>query len=158
VNLELAIEQVHDAESELVRELERVGEAHKADHDIHHLGASLSDKARTRIERLAAEGERHGASLNHDVKGTGPLAPLREKASELAGRRPEGGLLLLRDLRRLHLASVRASIDWVVLAQAAQAARDEQLLGLVSECHPQVLQVLKWTTTRIKQAAPQALA
>jgi hypothetical protein len=73
------------------------------------------------------------------------------------GRRPEGGLLLLRDLRELHLLYAAASIDWVVLAQGAQAAREADLLEVVTHAHAQTLRGLKWTVTRIKTVAPQVL-
>ena len=49
------------------------------------------------------------------------------------------------------------SLDWVALGQAAQAARDAELLDTVSACHPQTLRTLKWTTYRLKEAAPQVL-
>jgi hypothetical protein len=55
---------------------------------------------------------------------------LREKASELAGRRPEPGLLLLADLRHLHRVAAGVSLDWELLAQGAQAAKDSELLAL----------------------------
>jgi hypothetical protein len=64
---------------------------------------------------------------------------------------------LLGDLRDLHLRYAAASIDWVILAQGAQAARDAELLATVSASHPQTLRGLKWTTTRLKAAAPQVL-
>jgi hypothetical protein len=86
-----------------------------------------------------------------------PFGKAREKASEISGRRPEPGLLLLRDLRTLHLLYAGASINWVILGQGAQAAKDEALLAVVSECHPQTLRGMKWTVTRLKTAAPQVL-
>jgi hypothetical protein len=50
-----------------------------------------------------------------------------------------------------------ASIDWVALAQAAQAAKDAALLDTVTACHAETLRTLKWTTYRRKEAAPQVL-
>jgi hypothetical protein len=44
-----------------------------------------------------------------------------------------------------------------MLAQAAQATRDERLLALVTDCHPQTLRQLRWTNTQIKILAPQVL-
>jgi hypothetical protein len=64
---------------------------------------------------------------------------------------------LLRDLRDLHLLAAAASIAWVILAQGAQAGRDRELLAVVDAHHPMALKTLKWTTTRIKEAAPQVL-
>jgi hypothetical protein len=82
---------------------------------------------------------------------------VREKTSELIGSRPEPGMLLLRDLREIYLLASQASIDWTVLAQGAQAAKDRDLLAIVSECRTDQLRTLKWATTRIKEAAPQTL-
>lgn len=44
-----------------------------------------------------------------------------------------------------------------MLAQAAQATRDERLLSLVSACHPQTLRQLRWSNTLVKQLSPQLL-
>jgi hypothetical protein len=66
-------------------------------------------------------------------------------------------LLLLRDLRELHLRYAEASINWVILVQGAQAARDAELLSACQHGHRQTLRGMKWTVTRIKTAAPQIL-
>jgi len=87
----------------------------------------------------------------------GLVEKAREKTSELMGRRSEPGLLLIRDLRRLHLRYAEASIDWVILGQGAQAARDTELLEEVSACHSQTLRGMKWTVTHLKAVSPQAL-
>jgi hypothetical protein len=65
---------------------------------------------------------------------------------------------LLADLREVHLLAAQASIDWTILGQGAQAARDQELLGAVSSGHEATLKILKWTTTRLKEATPQALS
>jgi hypothetical protein len=65
---------------------------------------------------------------------------LRERGSELAGRRPESGLLLLR---KLYMLAPEASINWVILGQGAQAARDHELPQATKRCHPDILRTLK---------------
>jgi hypothetical protein len=90
-------------------------------------------------------------------RGAGVLDKAREKGAELIGRRPETGLVLLRDLRALHLLYAEASIDYTILGQGAQASRDAALLADVSHCHTQTLRGMKWTVTRLKTAAPQVL-
>ena len=82
---------------------------------------------------------------------------VREKGSEVVGRRPESGLLLLRDLRRLYMLASEASVNWVILGQGAQAAKDRELLRATKECHPDTLRTLKWTNTKIKETTPQVL-
>jgi hypothetical protein len=158
VKLGIAIGEVADAERRLATELERVGERHEADHDVHHLSSTLASISRAHVEALAPIGERYGSEVGDADGGTsGVLGTVREKASELTGRRPEAGLLLLRDLRELFLLASEVSIGWTALGQGAQAARDRELLDVVSRCHPDTLRQLKWVTTRIKQAAPQVL-
>jgi hypothetical protein len=151
MKVDLAIEQVVSSEAGLAGELERVGERHRADHDVFHMTETLAKRARGRIAEL-------GQADGNGSKRGGPLAAAREKASELLGSRKEAGLLLLRDLRALHLLAAEASIDWTILGQAAQAANDAELLEKVEACHEDELRVLKWTTTQIKVLAPQALS
>jgi len=45
----------------------------------------------------------------------------------------------------------------LLLGQGAQAAKDADLLGVVSLCHPRTMRGMKWTVTRLKEAAPQVL-
>lgn len=62
-------------------------------------------------------------------------AALRHKLSQLLGRRPESGLLLLRSLRQLYLQAQEVSFHWIVAGQLAQAVRDGELLAAVDELH-----------------------
>lgn len=159
MKIHLALQEVHDAERALAGELRRVGEEHKADHDVFHLTRTLSGWCDEHLERLVPHGDRYGIALSADGgEERGPLARLGEKGSELAGRRPEPGVLLLHDLRELHLAACRASLAWTVLGQGAQAVRDRELLDTVTACHPETIRTMKWTVQRIKEAAPQVLA
>jgi hypothetical protein len=48
-------------------------------------------------------------------------------------------------------------ISWTMIGQAAQGARDRELLGIVDACERQTATQIKWLKTRMKQAAPQAL-
>jgi hypothetical protein len=159
VKLGLAIEQLAESEERLATELARAGERHEADHDVYHLSSTLAEISRAHLKALAPFADRYGVAVdaNGDGPASGLLGAVRERASELTGRRPEAGLLLLRDLRELYLLASDASLGWTVLGQGAQAARDRELLDVVSECHPDTLRQIKWVTTRIKQAAPQAL-
>lgn len=161
MKLELAIKQVADSEAELADQLEKIGDRHRKDHDVFHLTAALARMSRVRLERLQQAAARYGASVAGNGDGSareGLLSAVREKTSELVGTRPQAGLLLLRDLRKLHLLAAEASINWTILGQGAQAAKDAELLELVGDCHSEELRALKWTTTQIKVASPQALS
>ena len=157
----LAIKQARSAERRLAEELRRVGERHKTDHEIYHLTRTLADISRRNAEELSRFQERYplsgGSAGGEGRKGPGLLGSLREKGSELVGRRPESGLLLLRDLRTLYALASEASINWVILGQGAQAAKDPELLQATKDCHPDTLRTLKWANTMIKVVSPQVL-
>lgn len=156
----IAIRDLRDAEQALANELHAVGERHKTDHDVYHLTSVLVRIAHANLERLAPNAERYGVTVHADDASQHAatlVRKAREKTSELIGRRSEPGLLLIDDLRTLHLFYAEASIDYVILGQAAQAARDIDLLDAVSKCHPQTLRGMKWTVTRLKTAAPHPL-
>ena len=130
MSLDAAKTAVRDDEAALVAALDDLAETHRADHDVFHMAHTLGRLHRANLEALGG-------------------------APEVEAAKPGGDLLA--DLRQLHVLYAQASIDWVILGQGAQAARDAELLATVTKCHAQTLRGMKWTVTRIKQAAPQAL-
>ncbi|WP_436995504.1 hypothetical protein [Streptomyces sp. enrichment culture] len=155
----LTLRALHHGERHLARHLTAVGERHSTDHEVRHVAADLARWSREHADRLDE------AARDRDVRligldGTEPpgvLSALREKAAAAVGHRPEPGLLLLWDLRQLHLAASGNSLYWEMLAQAAQAAKDDRLLELASDCHPRTLRQMRWTNTMIKTLSPQVL-
>ena len=108
---------------------------------------------------LVEVGRRYGLNLKDDPdEDSGLLSTVRGKASELVGRRPEPGLVLLADLRHLHRVAAGVSLDWELLAQGAQAAKDAELLALAQQCHPQSLRQMRWANAMLKMLSPQVLA
>jgi hypothetical protein len=162
VKIAIALREAYVAETELAAELARVGERHKADHDVFHLCSTLSGWCGEHLRRLSEQAARFDLELDadasQDAQSDGLLSKLREKGSELAGKRPESGILLLRDMRDLHLAAARASLAWTVLGQGAQAISDTELLEAVTACHPETIRTMKWTVQKLKEASPQVLA
>ncbi|WP_409468732.1 hypothetical protein [Streptomyces sp. HC307] len=160
----LTLRALHDGEKHLAEQLTTVAERHRTDHEVHHVATDLAGWSRDHIQRLATAAHEHGLDLG-DAPGAssvGVLSTLREKAAEAVGHRPERhrpepGLLLLRDLRELHLGATENSLHWEMLAQAAQATKDDELLALASACHPQTLRQMRWTNTMIKNLSPQVL-
>lgn len=146
MKLGVAIEQVAKAERELAQELSAVGQRHKTDHDVFHMTRTLAKRESANVDALATHAGRYEANVDN------PSSPGHSTPNE-----EDSALALLHDLRRLHLLAAGASLDWVALAQGAQAAKDTDLLATVSECHGETLRTLKWTTYRLKEAAPQAL-
>ncbi|MGK5691917.1 hypothetical protein ACSNOJ_03215 [Streptomyces sp. URMC 128] len=157
--IETTLRLLHDGERDLEQDLLAAAARHHTDHEFHHVALDVARWSREHAARLADAGRDRGLDLSgpRGNPSPGALATLREKASEALGRRPATGLLLLHDLRDLHLAAARNSLHWEMLAQAAQATRDERLLALVTGCHPQTLRQLRWTNTQIKILAPQIL-
>jgi hypothetical protein len=68
-----------------------------------------------------------------------------------------GPIALLQDLQDLYLMASECDIAWTILGQAAQGARDDELLAVVQRCEKETTIQLSWLRTRMKSAAPQAL-
>jgi hypothetical protein len=160
MRIDLAIREAGASEAELADLLLRVGERHRVDHDVFHMSRTLAAKSRESLLALIDAAARYDVPLDLDAGQPSDdlRTALREKSSELLGTHPQAALLLLSDLREVHLRAAEASINWVILGQGAQAIRDEDLLATVTSRHPFALKTLKWTTTRLKEAAPQVLA
>ncbi|MFE2463504.1 hypothetical protein [Streptomyces sp. NPDC059402] len=155
----LTLRTLHRGERRLAHHLVTVAERHRTEHEVHHVATDLARWSREHVRRLAEAGAEHGVRLGDppDHSSDGVLATLREKASEAVVHRPEPGLLLLRDLRELHVSAAENSLHWEMLAQAAQASKDGGLLALASSCHPRTLRQMRWTNTMIKNLSPQIL-
>lgn len=162
MKIDIALIEVHDAETDLAQQLLHVGERHKADHDVFHLTCMMGGWATERLHRLAGHYDAYDVPLAPDAidrqEHRGVLALVREKGAELVGHRPEPAILLLRDIRDLHLAAARVSLAWTMLGQGAQAVSDQDLLATVTACHPEAIRTMKWTVQKIKEASPQVLA
>jgi hypothetical protein len=156
----IAIERLQAAELDLADDFRKVGERHAVEHDLYHLTATLAQQCEAHVERLRPFAERFEAPREHEPDDggavAGVLATVRRTLSELMGRQPTG-LVLLNDLRHLFVAAQDVGILWVIVAQAAQALRDADLLGVCTECHTESIVQMHWLLTRIKTAAPQAL-
>ncbi|MER7726868.1 hypothetical protein [Streptomyces sp. NPDC096323] len=155
----LTLRALHHGERQLAKELVVSSERHSTEHEIVHVAKDLAGWSNEHCLRLAETAAHYDLDLDgpSQVSATGPVAALRKVAAEAAGHRPEPGLLLLRDLRELHLAAVGNSLYWEMLAQAGQAAKDTRLKELAASCHPQTLRQMRWANTMIKNLAPQIL-
>jgi len=160
MNMNKAIEDVHDAEAEVAKRLRVTGERHASESDIYHLGHTLARQCAEHLRALAPFADRYGAKpAPDDVEASpGLLETVRRKTGEVVGRSESAGLLLMTDLRELYLAAQHAELAWVVLLQAAKARRDAELIEVVTHCHEQTEMCGKWLRTRIKEAAPQVYA
>ncbi|MFF4366786.1 hypothetical protein [Streptomyces sp. NPDC001594] len=155
----LTLHALHHGERGLAHDLEVVAERHRTDHEVHHVAKDLVRWSEEHCRRIAEAGRPYGLDLDGPAGSptSALVSALREKPTEALGPRPRAGLLLLSDLRALHLAAAGNSLYWEMLAQAAQAAREPRLLELATACHPQTLRQMRWTNTMIKDLAPQLL-
>ncbi|WP_369170898.1 hypothetical protein AB5J49_25070 [Streptomyces sp. R28] len=140
---------LYDGERALEQNLLATAERHPAEHEVHHVATDLARWSHEQAERIARAAEPHGLHLS---------GPEGRRPSHALDEPPDPDLRLLNDLRTLHLAATGNSLDWEMLAQAAQATGDGHLLALASACHPQTLRQLRWTNTMIKTLAPQLLS
>ncbi|WP_129668042.1 hypothetical protein [Phytoactinopolyspora endophytica] len=156
----MLIRLVHNHERNVVRKLLVIGERHRSDHEVYHVTRDLARWSDEHVRLLREQGQRLGIDLKVDDAGSGPrpLRAVREKLSELSSRRPESGLLLLWDMRGLHLDLIGLSLDWEILGQTAQAIKDDELLSLTQRCHPDTLRQAAWANEMVKVISPQAMA
>jgi hypothetical protein len=155
----LVVEDLHEGEHDMVERLRRAAHQHATDYDVQHGATHLSHWSEDHVRRLAETGKRFGLDLSPTVDGTGEgvIDQLLEKTAKALGRRPEPALLLLRDLRELHVSATRNQVNWEMLAQAAKALRDTELLELAQSCQARTVRQTHWTTTLLKELSPQAL-
>jgi hypothetical protein len=157
--LPLALRALHRGEVGLGRELLAIADRHHADSEIWYTARDLAQWSQIHVRRLAEVSARHGVRLKAEPQWSLPLlSTASQKVSDALGRRPEPALLLLADLRRLHRRAAGASLDWEIVAQAAQAMRLTDVLELTQQCHPQVLRILRWSNSQLKVHSPQAIA
>lgn len=158
MKLDLVLKEVHRGENSLALMLLRLSSTHKTEHEVHHVARDLAAWSQQHVRELAEKAADHGVDLDDEPKEESTAVEwLREKGSELVGRRPQTGLLLLRGLRRTYLKAAGVSVDWELLAQTAQAAKDRELLDLTKRCHPQTLRTERWANSMIKVISPQVL-
>ncbi|TWD84562.1 hypothetical protein FB561_5755 [Kribbella amoyensis] len=154
----LAIAELHRAENDLAGELLQASDRHRTEHDIFYLGRDLARWSQEHVRELAAQGETYGVDLDPDPDDEGGLlAAARQKGAELLGRHHDPALLLLKDLREIHRKAAGVSLDWEILAQTAQALKDDDLLTLAKTAHPQTLRQLRWANAMLKSNAAQTM-
>jgi hypothetical protein len=139
---------LHRAEIELGRALREVSRDHTDEPDVFHVCLRLARKCAEHAGRLEPFARRYSEDA--------PDEPERLHSELFSGTR-SGGLGLLRDLHDLYLMTAECGICWTVIGQAAQGARDNELLDVVTRCEKETAIQAQWLQTRIKQAAPQAL-
>src|SRR4051812_12950684 len=153
-----AIEELYRSENDLARELLSLSDQQKVDQEVFYVARDIARWSQEHVRRLAEVGHDYGLDLDPAPEGEPSLmARMKQKGAELTGRFHEPGLLLLAGLRHIHRSAAGVSLDWEVLAQTAQAMKDEKLLALAQGCHPQTLRQLRWANAKVKEASAQIM-
>ena len=139
MKLDMAIEELHRSENELYTVLLSMSDRHKADHEVFHVTRDMAGWSQQHVSELAEAGREFGLDLDPEAKHP-------------------AGLLLLADLRHLYREASGTSLDWELLAQGAQGAKNRELLDFAERCYPQTLRVAKWAEAKLKESSPQVLA
>jgi hypothetical protein len=139
---------VHRAESELAHAFRHVADGHGDEPDVALNCHRMAGQCDRHVERVAPFAQRYGEDASDEPD---------HLHSELFHGPRTGGLGLLRDLHDLYLMACEVDISWTVIGQAAQGARDDDLLHAVSTCDHDTAIQLAWLRTRMKATAPQAL-
>lgn len=140
---------LHRAQLDLAAAFREVGEGHAEEPDVLHVCERLGAQCDAHADRLAPFADRYGEDA--------PDEPDRLHAEIFAGTR-DGPIGLLRDLHDLYLMAAQCDMAWTIVGQAAQGLRDDDLLEVVKGCEGDTATQMRWLRTRMKQAAPQALA
>jgi hypothetical protein len=153
-----AVEELHRAETNLAHALLGLADQHKVDHEVFHVARDIARWSQQHVAELARVGESYELHLDPELSDRSAVVSwARQRASEMIGRTHQPALLLIADLRRVHLAAVGVSLDWEVLAQTAQALKDADLLGVAQRCHPQTLRQMRWANAKVKELSAQAM-
>lgn len=140
---------LHKSESTLAQPFRQVAQGHGHEPDVHFICQILAAQCDSHQRALEPVLERYGEADIDDE-------PARLHADGLGATR-SGPVGLLRDLQDLFLLASLVDITWTMIKQAGQALRDQELLDVVATCDGETAKQLKWVSTRMKQAAPQAL-
>jgi hypothetical protein len=139
---------LHAAQEGLATAFREVADAHREEVDVFHMCHRLAEQCDAHAERLAPFVARYGEIADDEPERL-------HSAIFQPGR--SGPLALLRNLQDLYLMAAECDLAWTVIGQAAQGARDDDLLEVVHACEAETAMQMKWARSRIKEGAPQAL-
>ncbi len=139
---------LHQSETDLAEGFRKVGEGHPQEVDVYHL-----------THTLAKQCDAHAEKLKPFVDSYGEEEPEKPEQlyHEFFDQTRSGSLGLLREMHDLYLMAAACDLAWTMIGQAAQGARDRELLEVVNSCEMETYNQMKWIRTRMKQAAPQTL-
>lgn len=154
----LVLRELHRSENDLAHELLRVADRHKVDHEIYYVGRDIAAWSQRHVVDIARIASDYGEDLDPEPEGESSVAAKAwDKVTELSGRARTPSLLMLRDLREIYMKAAGVSVDWEMLAQAAQGIKHTDLLEVAERCHPETLRQMRWANGKLREASTQAL-
>jgi hypothetical protein len=158
MKIDLALEELHHSENDLAGQLLALADRHKAEHEIFHVARDLAVWSQNHVREIARSGRNYGLDLDEEPQGDPTLLQkVRQEIGDRLGRRSSPALLLLRDLRSVYMDASGVAVDWELVGQAAQGARDRELLAVTERCRPQTIRQTKWANAQLKEKATQIL-
>jgi hypothetical protein len=139
---------LHRSQAQLGEALRTVARGHADEHDVAAICEKLAAQCDRHAEQLKPYADRYGEDAEDEPE---------RLHGEIFGGPRDGPLGLLRDLHDLYLMTCECDIAWMVVGQAAQGARDAELLTTVQKCEGETATQILWARGRMKEAAPQAL-
>jgi hypothetical protein len=161
MKLDKAVALVREAEEDLAEKLAKLAGRHATEHDLYHLGHALAERSREHLDKLTPVAEALGTDTPDTEAGTsqgGAADSVRRMAATVLGRSEVTGMMLVLDLRDAYLVAQRVEITWVILLQAAKAARHAELEQLATSCREEAEGTAKWLRTHLKTSSPQVFA
>jgi hypothetical protein len=147
MSLAKAISAVLRAETGMAEHLRQLSARHASDADIDRLSISLVRESEMLSQALAPFAAKPPETTGGQPKMT--AKPPAEDHTERAGQ------VLLDDLCRAYATATQAELAWVILKQAAAAARNSELGDVAGHGQNRAQQRWQWLRGRIKEAAPQ---
>jgi predicted RNA-binding protein with PIN domain len=156
-----ALRDLQKAESELAAEYRTVGERHAAEHDVFHICHTLASQSAARADRIAGvleSGAESPPENGHESTVHSLVAAARRTASQAISHSAASSAVLLADLRHLYSLTADCEAQWLIVGQGAKASREAALIDLTSTSCEEVVGQMRWIKTKLKLAAPQAVA
>ena len=142
------IQLVEKSEKDLALALRMVAKEHGDEPDVKETCKLLATWSEELEQKLTPFSARYGEEKNKE-----PDRMMRTLFKEPR----KGSLALLRDLHDLWLMTNEATLCSIILRQAANALRDNELVELCNQIEAAARRQTSWLLTRMKATAPQTL-
>jgi hypothetical protein len=148
MHLHTYLSMLTEAEHTLARAYRQIATGHSSDADVAFACIGFARECDSHAAALAPVRDRYANQAESAPDRLYPAAP---------GPARGGPIGLLRDLADLHQLASFVESTWELVGQAAQAARDRELIDLAADCPQQTTAQVSWIVMRMKADAAQTL-